>query len=136
MNKVRVAGLVVVAMVTPGGLLLAHHGVAGFYDQKKVVTVEGVVSQFDWRNPHCGLFVSARDAAGKEVTYALEMGSPGSLARQGFKRSSIKPGDKVVAPFHPSFTNPLAGELESRDVVVNGKAVVTYDKSAKATAED
>jgi Family of unknown function (DUF6152) len=130
MNKMNVFGLALLALLVPGGLLFAHHGVAGFYDQDRIVKVEGVVRQFDWRNPHCGLFIVAKDAAGNEVSYALEMGSPGSLARQGFTRNSIKPGDKVLAPFHPAFANPTAGELESRDVVVNGKAVVTYDMSA------
>ena len=41
-------------------------------------------------------------AAGKEVTYALEMGSPNTLVRYGYVRTSIKPGDKVL---HPIFGN-------------------------------
>lgn len=134
MHKLTVFGFTALALIVPGGVLFAHHGVAGFYDQKKMIKVEGVVEKFEWRNPHCGLFLVAKDEAGNDVTYALEMGSPGSLARQGFTRNSIKAGDHVVAPFHPAFANPLAGELESRDVVVNGKTVVTYSKSE--TAED
>lgn len=136
MYSLRVCALAVLALLVPGKLLLAHHGVTGFYDQNKLVKVDGVVKKFDWRNPHCGLFVVSKDPAGNELTYALEMGSPGALARQGFTRNSIKPGDHVAAPFHPAYTNPLAGELESRDIVVNGKAVVTYDKSAKTGAAE
>ena len=36
----------------------AHHGVAGFYDPKKLVKIEGVVKEFSWRNPHSGLLVT------------------------------------------------------------------------------
>ena len=138
MNTVRIAVVAALVMPAPWGIVSAHHGVSGFYDQNRLVTVEGVVKEFSWRNPHSGLFVLVKDAAGNEQTYALEMGSPGALARQGFTRNSIKPGDHVVAPFHPAYTNPVAGELESRDVVVNGKAVVTYKagKAGKAGAGD
>ena len=40
--------------------LLAHHGTAASYDQKKVLTVKGTVSEFLWRNPHCALFLDVK----------------------------------------------------------------------------
>jgi hypothetical protein len=134
MQEASLSGLTVLALAS-WGLASAHHGVAGYYDQARIVKVEGLVARFDWRNPHSGLFLTVKDEAGKELTYALEMGSPNALARQGFTRNSIKPGDLVVATFHPAFSNPLAGELESRDVIVNGKAVVTYKGKAEAGEE-
>jgi hypothetical protein len=107
------------------GLAAAHHGTGGFYDEKVKVRVEGVVKEFHWRNPHSGLFVIGKDPQGKEVTYALEMGSPNSLARAGYTRRTFKPGDHVVVEIRPSHVNPTAGELISSDVWVNGKRVST-----------
>lgn len=107
------------------GIAAAHHGTAGFYDEHKKIKIEGVVKEFHWRNPHSGLFVVGKDAAGNEGTFALEMGSPSSLARAGYTRRTVKPGDKVVAEIRPAFTNPFAGELISSDLWVNGKRIST-----------
>lgn len=120
--NIRVAAGVLLAS---SALAAAHHGTGGFYDEKAKVRIEGVVTEFHWRNPHSGLFVLARDAQGKEITYALEMGSPNSLARAGYTRRTFKPGDHVVADIRPSHVNPAAGELVSSDVWVNGKRVST-----------
>ncbi len=129
---VRIAGIVLLASWQ---LAAAHHGTGGFYDEKVKVRVEGVVKEFHWRNPHSGLFVVAKDAKGKEVTYALEMGSPNSLARAGYTRRTFKPGDKVVVEIRPSHVNPTAGELISSDVWVNGKRVSTSIVDQKAGKE-
>lgn len=113
------------ALLLPVESVLAHHGTAGFYNQKQKIRIAGVATQFMWRNPHCGLLLQGRDAAGKSVTYTLEMGSPNTLARMGYNRLSIKPGDKVVVQAHIAYANPLAGEAEGRYIEVNGKPVAT-----------
>jgi hypothetical protein len=127
MPKAIVSRMIVVSLLAPCGLAVAHHGTGGFYDENAKVRIEGVVKEFHWRNPHSGLFVVAKDAKGNEVTYALEMGSPSSLARAGFTRRSFQPGDRVVAEIRPSHVNPTAGELISTDVWVNGKRVAKTD---------
>jgi hypothetical protein len=118
--------------------LSAHHGTSGYYDARKTAKVEGVVKEFVWRNPHCGLFIVAKNAAGKEVTYALEMGSPSSMARRGFTRNRVKAGDRVTATFHPAFTNPTAGEVDltSGELVVNGEAFIVQSSSPTAAVKN
>jgi hypothetical protein len=102
--------------------VLAHHGTAGSYDQSKLFVVQGTVQEFRWRNPHSALFVLGKDAAGKDTTYVLEMGSPNTLVKMGYKRDTFKPGDKVMMDTHPSFTNPANLEsLSSHKVLLNGK---------------
>ena len=128
--------IVAVLLLAPWGLASAHHGTGGFYDENIKVKAEGVVTAFHWRNPHSGLFVVAKNPEGKEVTYALEMGSPNSLARVGFTRRTFKPGDHVVVEFRPSHVNPNAGELISSDVWVNGKRVSTAATADGAKKED
>jgi hypothetical protein len=121
-NSLPRAGL---AMLLIMQTAYAHHGTATSYDQSKQIKVQGVVKEFRWRNPHAGLFLVAQDETGKEVTISLEMGSPFVLSRIGFNRYTFKPGDKVVAEMHPSYGSSLSGELFSRNVTVNGKAVIT-----------
>jgi hypothetical protein len=81
-----------------------------------------VVKEFRWRNPHSALFLAGKDESGETVTYSLEMGSPNTLVRFGYRRDTFKPGDKVVLEMHPSRTNSTSGEsLSSRPILVNGK---------------
>ena len=121
MNRINWVCLGVMASLASAPLY-AHHGSAGIYDLKKTVTVKGTVKEFLWRNPHSALFLSGKDAAGKDVTYSLEMGSPVTLVRLGFKRDSFKSGDAVVMEMHPSLTNATSGySISSQPVTINGK---------------
>src|ERR1700742_1591259 len=79
----------------------AHHSFAMF-DNQKNVTLEGTVKEFQWTNPHSWIQLVVKDpATGKEVEYSIEGGSPNGLSRAGWKRTSLKPGDKAVAIIHP-----------------------------------
>ncbi len=73
----------------------AHHSQAEF-DFKSVVEVAGTVKELDWRSPHARLYVDAIDAQGSIVNWNFELPSPMTLMRRGWKRDSLKPGDKVT----------------------------------------
>jgi len=80
--------LAVLASLTP---LAAHHGTAASYDQKQTVTVKGTVTEFLWRNPHCALFVNAKQASGEVVDYSVEMFSPSLMVKRGYTRTVMEP---------------------------------------------
>jgi len=111
-----IAGCVLAALP-----LSAHHGTAASYDQKKTVTVKGVVTQFLWRNPHSALFLETKDENGKPGKYSVEMFSPGLAVKQGYSRNSFKVGDEVVLELHPSLVGEPVGECLGCKVLVNGK---------------
>ena len=75
---------------------LAHHGFDTEYDAKKKVTLEGVVKQVAWTNPHMRVYIDVTDAKGAVTTWNMELTSPNSVQRQGWGRSSLVPGEKVV----------------------------------------
>jgi len=76
----------------------AHHSFAAQYDVHKPVTLTGPVTKIEWMNPHMLFYLNIRDENTDEVTeYAFEMGSPNTLTRLGWSRSSISPGDIVTA---------------------------------------
>jgi hypothetical protein len=120
MANMTLPGLAALGLLVSATPLYAHHGTAGYYNRNKTVDVQGTVKAFWWRNPHSELLVDAKDDSGKAVTYALDLGSPQALTKFGYTRSTFKPGDQVIMPMHPSFTNPIRGEALSREVTLNG----------------
>jgi hypothetical protein len=76
--------------------VLAHHGFDTEYDVKKKVKLEGVVKQVAWTNPHMRVYIDVTDAKGQVTTWNMELTSPNSVQRQGWGRSSLLPGEKVV----------------------------------------
>ncbi len=71
------------------------------FDNEKEMTLEGTIKEFQWTNPHTWTQVLVKDASGKEVEWSIEGGSPNSLSRAGWKRTSIKPGDQATLVIHP-----------------------------------
>ena len=118
-NEIR---LVIFALILGAIPALAHHGTAASYDQKKVVTLTGTVSEFLWRNPHCALFIDVKDASGKVVNYSIEMFSPNLMVGRGYTKTVLKRGDEVTIEVHPSLAGTPAGECLGCKLLVNGKA--------------
>jgi hypothetical protein len=79
---------------------LAHHSFAMF-DAEKSVKLEGTVKEFQWTNPHAWILMNVADASGQQVQWAIEMGGPGGLARQGWLPKTLTPGMKISAIIHP-----------------------------------
>lgn len=74
----------------------AHHAFAAEYDESQVVTVSGIVSRFEWTNPHALLYIDGRDAGGNAGNWKFEMGPPGGLERRGWKKTDLKDGDRIT----------------------------------------
>jgi hypothetical protein len=91
---------VIAAVIVSGGQASAHHSGAMF-DMTKTVTISGTVQEFNWTNPHSSFKVLVANSAGTEDVWAVEMGGPNNLVREGWKRTSLKPGDKVTVTVRP-----------------------------------
>lgn len=78
----------------------AHHSGAMF-DSAKEQTLVGTISEFNWVNPHSSFKVNVKGPDGAEVVWAIEMNAPQNLVRQGWKRTTLKTGDKVTVVVHP-----------------------------------
>ena len=79
----------------------AHHSRA-IYDLERDITIEGVVTEFEWANPHVYLYVEVRTDAGEPVVWEIENGSTTAMGRRGWTRSSFVPGDHVIVEANPS----------------------------------
>jgi len=87
------------ALLVPAGAALAHHSYAMF-DMNKTITLQGSIVRFKWQNPHAFIEMDVA-VKGQTERWAIEMTSPNNLANDGWKRSSLKPGDKVSLKVHP-----------------------------------
>jgi hypothetical protein len=85
----------------PSAPAMSHHSFAMF-EAKKEVTVSGTVKDFQWTNPHSWLQLTVPAGGGKpEAEYSIELGSPNTISRQGWRKSTFKTGDRVTVTIHP-----------------------------------
>jgi hypothetical protein len=83
---------------------VAHHSFAMF-DQRKVMTLEGTVREFQWTNPHA--FIELDAEGGRH--WSIELNSPNNLKRQGWNRASLRPGDKISVRIAPLRNGKMGG---------------------------
>lgn len=88
-----------IGVIVAGVALAAHHSPVMF-DMAKTQTLEGTVVEFAWANPHSSIQLDVQTPAGVE-RWGVEMGSPNSMVKAGWKSTIVKPGDKVTVAVHP-----------------------------------
>ena len=93
-------GLLIALLAISGGRLSAHHSFAVF-DMTQEKTISGVVSKFEWTNPHTFIFVDVPNDKGVVETWAIEGMSPNYLGRRGWSKNSVKPGEKITVSVRP-----------------------------------
>jgi hypothetical protein len=105
--EICLMGLGVVVVSTTVG---AHHSVA-MYDYAKSMSLTGTVTEMQWTNPHMFIKARAVDAEGKEAEWSIECGTPNINSRHGWKKTDVRPGDKVVMDIHPMRNGQPGGSL-------------------------
>jgi hypothetical protein len=90
------SALLIVAATTA----YAHHS-ATMFEQSKQITVEGVVKEFQYSNPHSWLLVDVTDKNGKVTTWGFEAEGPSTLQRAGIRPSVFPAGTKVTMTGRP-----------------------------------
>jgi hypothetical protein len=73
----------------------AHHSFVGFYDQSRIIEIEGVLRSTNWRNPHGTLIVDVTNDDGSVTQWRIETGSVSVLRIRGLDREFVRPGDRV-----------------------------------------
>lgn len=120
--------VVVLALAVP---VAAHHSFAMF-DTAKPVTIAGVVSAFEWTNPHAYIELDVADAKGAVTHWSIELGSTSILMRAGWKFNTLKKGDKVTALVSPLRTGE-PGSLLNRLTLADGRVLLNGPGGAAAT---
>lgn len=97
MRLSAVGSLLAIALaVLVGTPARAHHSFDAEYDAAKTATLTGVVTKVDWINPHAFISISSKDESGALKSMTIELGPPYALTRGGWKRDTVKIGDKIT----------------------------------------
>jgi hypothetical protein len=128
-NKLLVFFVAAASLLLASSPALAHHGTAG-YDMDKIITLKGTISSFNWSNPHVVIHIAVKNDKSESQDWIVELAAPSMLARGGWTKNSLKPGDEVVAETHPAkngVTTGLSGTANALlKFVVNGKPLSFY----------
>jgi hypothetical protein len=93
MRKALLMLALAVVAIAPGALS-AHHGGAA-YDQTKTVTFDATVTEMQFANPHVLIFFDIRGASGQTEKWSGWLTAPNKLARAGWTKRTLEPGDKI-----------------------------------------
>ena len=74
----------------------AHHAFAAEFDANKPVRLKGTVTKMEWINPHAWIHIEVKNASGAVEKWMIEGGTPNTLMRRGFSKTSLLPGTEIV----------------------------------------
>jgi hypothetical protein len=107
--------LFVLLPLLPAGPLLAHHGWSQ-YDPDETVTVNGLVTEVEFVNPHVMIKV---ESEGK--TWLVVLPPIYGMQTRGLPGGALKPGMTVLLVGHPHRTDP--SEMRAERITLDGKTV-------------
>jgi hypothetical protein len=100
MIKTSAALLALAAVVLVAAPAVAHHS-ATMFESEKTITVEGVVKEFQYTNPHSWLLVDVKNKNGSVTTWGFEAEGPSTLQRSGIRPSDFAAGTKLKITGRP-----------------------------------
>ena len=112
----RLAAMALAGLTAASVPALGHHSFAMF-DQTKQMTLEGTVREFQWTNPHSFIELDV-PSGGRVRHWSIELNSPNNLTRQGWRRTSLKAGERIsvrIAPLRNGHTGGLFLDLTKAD---------------------
>ncbi len=129
MHKLLHAAVLLSLLTTLSPTLDAHHGRGSTYDMNKRVTLKGVVSRVDWRNPHVVIYMDVKDDAGKSVTWGFENAGVSQLAQAGYNRNTLKVGQEITAIVNPA-ANGAPTAIVVKVVLADGSEIMSRETGA------
>src|SRR6266705_4806913 len=102
------------------GVVLAHHGRAGYANE--IQTVKGTVADVQWKNPHVFIGFDVKDDKGNVVHWLAELSSPATMLAAGMSRTTLKNGDEIVIKGKVGLEGAPFALVDS--ITKDGKAIV------------
>jgi hypothetical protein len=124
----RVSALALAGVLLAAARGAAHHEILGKFDDKKPVTLTGVVTLVDWKNPHVHVFMNVKDAKGV-LNWAVELESPIELQQSGWNRDTLQAGDTVTVTGMAARNGSRQAWGETVIVKATGKRVLMVNTS-------
>jgi hypothetical protein len=109
----------------------AHHSFAMF-DLGQIRSLQGMVKDCQWAQPHVWLDVVAKDPHGNAVTVSFEGYGPNMLRRRGWSRDTLKVGEALTISYYPNRDGKPGGALRSV-TLPDGTVMRSYDFAPRAS---
>jgi hypothetical protein len=106
--------LVAVLVASIGLPASAHHSFAADYLEDQTTSIEGELTEFDYKNPHAWVYVTAMDESGQMQRFSAEWANTNRLKDQGIAKDTLKPGDHVI------ITGSPGRKVEDRKIHLKG----------------
>ncbi len=119
--------------VTAASAAAAHHAITLNYDSDSSGTVEGVVEEVFWANPHVHYYLNVTAEDGSSQLWDMETGNLNVMRNRGMTRDSIKVGDQLTVT---GILGRDGAHAILADTVVKDGAVVWGNPEATAVAEN
>jgi len=74
---------------------VAHHAFSANFDLDNTGSVEGVVEEVFWANPHVHYYIPVTNADASEELWEIEGSNLNGMTRRGWTRDTIIPGDEI-----------------------------------------
>jgi uncharacterized protein DUF6152 len=84
-----------VCVLAFSAVVFAHHG-SSAYDTSTTLTFKATVTEFLFVNPHCQIFFDVKNDKGEVEHWQGELTAPNKLARAGWNKHSLNPGDQIT----------------------------------------
>ena len=121
-TRLTVAVASLAGLLTTAVPVIAHHSFAAEYDASKPIKLTGTVTKIEWTNPHCYFYIDVKnEASGKTENWALELGNPNALLRNGWTPKSVKIGDEVSVEGTRAKDGSLLGNARSMVLTSTGQ---------------
>lgn len=117
--------IVILSLCAAAGALFAHHGNSA-YDETTPVKIKGVVTKFDWANPHIYIYLDFKEADGTIKHWTVESLSPERMVHMGWNKDSVKPGDHVIITLSAAKDGSPIGYLTEL-IFADGRALKTQE---------
>jgi hypothetical protein len=119
------------ALAAYAGSSAAHHS-AAMFDTTQTVVVDGIVTKYDWRNPHVYMTLRVTDAGGKEHEQLIEAGASSVLLPLGLAPTSVAIGERVTIRGNPA-KSASASAVLGRELVKADGSVLPLNISSAAS---
>ncbi len=131
-NMKKMTLIAAIAFAMP---VVAHHSEAGF-DLESLLTLEGTVAEFQWRNPHVYLGVDTVQEDGEVMTWTLQTSSTISLMRRGWTPDTLAVGDHVTVTANPASDGRLYAMLDELLEINDADARTVLGRGSEETSDE
>ena len=98
----------------------AHHSWPANYFVDQVITLEGEVLAYLWRNPHVFIYLEVTNEQGEIERWELEWANTNAMTERGFAADSFERGDHVIVRGWPGRSDVKRMNLQELERPADG----------------